>query len=73
MANNVELALPYGDSTHARRPRLAGPVGQSRYVRNHERIQLNLNGKRFRYYLLWITTLPPQKESASIADLTLFK
>ncbi len=73
VANNVELALPYGDSTTLAARGWQGPVGQSRYVRNHERIQLNLDGRRFRYYLLWITTLPPRMESASIADLTLFK
>jgi hypothetical protein len=73
VANTVELALPYGDSAPLAARGWQGPVGQSRYVRNHERIQLNVNGRRFRYYLLWITTLPPQMESASIADLTLFK
>jgi hypothetical protein len=73
VANKVELGLPYGDSATLAARGWQGPVGQARYVRNHERIQLNLNGRRFRYYLLWITTLPPQMESASIADLTLFK
>jgi eukaryotic-like serine/threonine-protein kinase len=73
VANKVELGLPYGDPTTLAARGWQGPVGQARYVRNHERIQLNVNGRRFRYYLLWITTLPPQMESASIADLTLFK
>ena len=36
------------------------------------RIQLALGGARYRYYLLWITKLPPGMELASIAELTLF-
>ena len=27
----------------------------------------------YRYYLVWITTLPPGQQSASISELTLFK
>ena len=46
---------------------------QSTYVHDRERIQLRLGGQRFRYYLIWITTLPPNMQSASIAELTLFR
>jgi eukaryotic-like serine/threonine-protein kinase len=73
VADHVQLELPYGDTTTLAARGWQGPVGQSAYVRNHERIQLNLGGQRFRYYLIWIIALPPNMESASIADLTLFK
>jgi hypothetical protein len=42
-------------------------------VHNHERIRLTAGGQRFSYYLIWITTLPPNAQSAAITDLTLFK
>jgi eukaryotic-like serine/threonine-protein kinase len=73
VANKILLSLPYGDSTPLIARGWQGPVGASDYVRSHERIQLGLGQQPFRYYLIWITTLPPKMESASIADLTLFK
>jgi hypothetical protein len=42
-------------------------------VHSGERIELNLPGPGYRYYLIWLTTLPPHAQSATIADLTLFK
>jgi len=73
VANHVQLELPYGDSTTLAARGWQGPVGSSTFVENHERITLNPGAGLFRYYLLWITTLPPNMESASIAELTLFK
>jgi len=73
VANEVPLSLAYGNSTPLSARGWQGPVGMSGFVENHERIQLNVGGRRFRYYLIWITTLPPNMESASIAELTLFK
>jgi serine/threonine protein kinase len=73
VANHIELALPYGDSTPLTARGWQGPVGASASVRNRERIQLAVGGKRFRYYLVWIATLPPGKQSASLAELTLFR
>jgi hypothetical protein len=73
VANHIELALPYGSPMPLSARGWQGPVGQSSYVHDRERIQLNPGGGRFRYYLLWITTLPPNTESAGITDLTLFK
>jgi hypothetical protein len=32
-----------------------------------------VQGRRYRYYLMWMTTLPPGRESATIAELTLFR
>jgi hypothetical protein len=48
-------------------------VGQSGSVRSGGRIQLGLAGRPFRFYLIWITTLPQNKDSASIGELTLFR
>jgi hypothetical protein len=36
-------------------------------------VTLRLGGHRARYFLVWMTTLPPGKQSATIADLTLFR
>jgi hypothetical protein len=72
-ANTVRTSVPYGDSTTLAERGWLGPFGASSYVHDGERIQLNPGGKTFRYYLVWITTLPPGTQSASIADLTLFK
>ena len=47
-----------------RRPRASATTPASRS---------HLSGARYRYYLLWITTLPPGRQSASIAELTLFR
>ena len=73
VANHIELSIPYGSSTPLAARGWQGPVGQSASVHNRERIQLSPGGQRFRYYLLWIITLPPNMESAGITDLTLFK
>jgi hypothetical protein len=42
-------------------------------VHSGERIALSLSGKPHRYYLVWLTTLPPKMESATLSELTLFK
>jgi hypothetical protein len=48
-------------------------VGQSGSVSDGARIPLSLGGRPFRYYLIWITALPPKMNSASIGELTLFR
>jgi hypothetical protein len=73
VANHIQLTLPYGDSTPLAARGWQGPVGESGYVHDHERVQLAPYGRRSRFYLVWITALPPRTKSASIADLTLFK
>ncbi|HSD77333.1 MAG TPA: protein kinase, partial [Solirubrobacteraceae bacterium] len=37
------------------------------------RIDLSTGGKRFRYYLVWITQLPPGETSAEISEIRLFE
>jgi hypothetical protein len=72
-ASKVTAELPYGDSTTLAERGWQGPFGASGYVHDGERIGLSTGGQAFRFYLIWITTLPPGMQSASIADLTLFK
>jgi len=73
VADHIEEALPYGNSTPLTKRGWEGPVGGSGYVHSGERIRLDLGGRPRRYYLLWMTTLPPGAESATIAEITLFK
>jgi tRNA A-37 threonylcarbamoyl transferase component Bud32 len=73
VADSINLALPNGDSTPLGQRGWQGPVGSSGSVRSGERIQLSQAGPRHRYYLIWMTTLPPGRQSASIADITLFR
>ncbi|HLL91893.1 MAG TPA: protein kinase [Solirubrobacteraceae bacterium] len=73
VADHIDLELPYGNSTPLAARGWHGPVGSSSYVHNGERVALALPGRPFRYYLLWMTSLPPGMRSATIADLTLFR
>ena len=41
--------------------------------RGQSTIRLDTHGRRMRYYLLWITHLPPGSETAEISELTLFR
>jgi eukaryotic-like serine/threonine-protein kinase len=72
-SNATPPELAYGSSQALSERGWRGPFGASTFVENGERVQLNLGGQRFRYYLVWITTLPPNMQSASIAELTLFR
>jgi hypothetical protein len=72
-ADHIELELPYGNSTPLSARGWLGPVGASADVHDGERIPLKLSGHPHRYYLVWLTTLPPGTESASLDELTLFK
>jgi serine/threonine-protein kinase len=38
-----------------------------------QRLTLNTNGKRYRYYLVWITKLPPNHNLVTISEVTLYK
>ncbi len=66
--------LPYGSSTPLSARGLAGDRwARARTSGGGERIPLTLDGRPHRYYLVWLTTLPPGMQSATIAELTLFK
>jgi len=73
VADHVELELPYGNSTPLGARGWQGPVGASTDVRSGEHIALSLSGHPHRYYLVWLTTLPPHMQSATLDELTLFK
>jgi hypothetical protein len=36
-----------------------------------QRFKLDANGKRYRFYLVWITELPPNSERVEIGELAL--
>jgi serine/threonine-protein kinase len=71
-AKTIDLSYSYGDSTPLAARGWHGPLGAAANVENHQRIRLS-GGGSYRYYLVWLTTLPPGAESASISELTLFK
>ncbi|MDP1846529.1 MAG: protein kinase [Solirubrobacteraceae bacterium] len=63
----------------AARPETAPPGGwmrvssQSVDVGRREQIDLDTAGNRHDHYLLWITKLPPQKESVKISEILLYR
>jgi len=73
VADQIELELPYGSTLALSARGWQGPVGASASVADGERIPLSLSGHPHRYYLVWLTTLPPGMESATLNELTLFK
>jgi serine/threonine protein kinase len=73
VADRIDLSLPYGDPASLASRGWKGPVGASSDVHDGERIRLGPLGGRHRYYLVWMTTLPPHSQSATIADITLFR
>ncbi len=72
-ARSINQSYPYGDSTPLAARGWHGPLGSATSVRNGQRIALSSAATPYRYYLIWLTTLPPAQESASISELTLFK
>ena len=71
-ADQLPPALPYGDPTPLSARGWQGPLGTSAYVHSHERVRL-AGERRFRYFLIWISALPPNRQSAEIAELVLFR
>jgi serine/threonine-protein kinase len=72
-ADHIQLPLTYGDPAPLSARGWQGPLGASAYVHNRERIDINPPGRRFRYYLIWLATLPPGMQRATIAGVTLFR
>jgi eukaryotic-like serine/threonine-protein kinase len=73
VADHIDLSQPYGSSVALAARGWQGPVGSSGYVHSGERIPVRLGGHAYRFYLVWLTTLPHGSQSATIADLMLFK
>jgi len=40
---------------------------------DHQRFKLDSGGKRYRFYLVWITELPPNQPRVDIGELALFE
>jgi serine/threonine-protein kinase len=71
-ADSIDESLPYGSSVPLKVRGWQGPVGASSSVQNGERIRITVPAPH-RYYLVWMTTLPPGRSSATISDVTLFR
>jgi serine/threonine-protein kinase len=48
-------------------------LAPSRQFQRRENVELDTGGKRFRYYLVWITALPDDSEKVELAELRLFR
>jgi eukaryotic-like serine/threonine-protein kinase len=42
-------------------------------TKGRQRFELDTGGKAYRYYLIWITALPPDAEKVSIGDVALYR
>ncbi len=72
-AEQINLSYPYGNSTPLTQRGWHGPLASGDAVRNRQRITIPSSSPPYRYYLIWLTTLPPGEQFASISELTLFK
>jgi eukaryotic-like serine/threonine-protein kinase len=73
VANHIDLNLPYGSSESLSERGWKGPVASTPHVVSGERIPIELGGVAYRYYLLWLTALPPGHQSAAISEVSLFR
>ena len=48
-------------------------VGGGKVRHQRQRFTLRTTGKAYRYYLVWITKLPPGAERVEISDVSLFR
>ena len=48
-------------------------VGGGTVKGGEQRFKLSTDGKSYRYYLVWITKLPPEQSSVQIAEIRLFR
>ena len=81
-ARRIELRTPtagWSGAVYAANlgpPRNVGPgwkkLADLRNVQSRQDIRLDTGGKKYRYYLIWITQLPPDQTRVSIADLAVF-
>jgi eukaryotic-like serine/threonine-protein kinase len=72
-AANTIAELPYGDTTPLTQ-RGWTELARARTIDASTTIALSdPTGVRYRYYLIWITSLPPSSETAEISEATLFQ
>ena len=71
--DHPDLSVSFGSSASLGSRGWQGPVGASSHVQSRERIPIHVGGRAHRYYLLWMTTLPPGRESTTISDVTLYR
>jgi len=71
-ADTVDQSLAYGSSTPLGGRGWQGPVGAAAHVQSGQRIAIAVT-RPYRYYLMWMTSLPPGSETATIAELTLYR
>ena len=71
-SNREPPSLPNGDPKPLSARGWQGPLAASAAVANKETIRF-AGARPFRYYLFWLTSLPPRMQLASISELTLFK
>jgi serine/threonine-protein kinase len=48
-------------------------LGDISNAKASQRVDLDTAGNRFRYYLVWITKLPPGQDKVAISEIRLFK
>jgi serine/threonine-protein kinase len=65
-------ALPFG-STESLAERGWRQLAAPRTIARETTIRVDTGGVRYRYYLIWITRLPPASDSAEISEVTLFR
>ncbi len=73
VANHINLDYPYGSSVSLGERGWQGPVASTSHLGSGERIPIKLGAASYRYYLLWLTGLPPGRQSASISEVSLFR
>jgi tRNA A-37 threonylcarbamoyl transferase component Bud32 len=71
-ANSFDSALPY-ESPQSLLARGWKLLAAPRAIAGQTTVAFNAAAAAYRYYLVWITKLPPASESAEISDVTLFK
>jgi serine/threonine-protein kinase len=47
------------------------PIGGGKVTKSKQRFTLDTNDKRYRYYLVWITALPPDANHVEISEIAL--
>ena len=60
---------PVPDSIESGWERLGGGLVKS----DHQRFKLADSGEPYRYYLVWITELPPDSQKVEIGEIALFQ